>query len=199
MLMAPSPVKSEASASPDLLSSSFPSSIQQFQFSFHSPQSHTSSEPECISNNHHNSVFRFGPSPEQSYHLMPQSWSASPGPSRQSSSGAQMLNGILHISLLLLVIPHLFFFRVDDDEDMAESGLNPSNGGKHVRRRSSKGVHSQFILLNHLTKKRSSACDQCRKSKCKCERSALGDPCKSCVMLGTRTSFSHLNIYSYVP
>ena len=35
------------------------------------------------------------------------------------------------------------------------------------------------------------ACDQCRKSKCKCERSGPGDsdPCKSCVMLGTREFF----------
>ena len=30
------------------------------------------------------------------------------------------------------------------------------------------------------------ACDQCRKSKCKCERSAQGDDCKNCVMLGVR-------------
>ena len=30
------------------------------------------------------------------------------------------------------------------------------------------------------------ACDQCRKSKCKCERSAPGEPCKACIMLGTR-------------
>ena len=30
------------------------------------------------------------------------------------------------------------------------------------------------------------ACDQCRKSKCKCERAVDGDACKSCIMLGTR-------------
>lgn len=43
-------------------------------------------------------------------------------------------------------------------------------GEKQVRRRSSK------------------ACDQCRKSKCKCERSNPSEPCKNCVLLGTRTS-----------
>lgn len=30
------------------------------------------------------------------------------------------------------------------------------------------------------------ACDQCRKSKCKCERSSANEPCKACIMLGTR-------------
>jgi hypothetical protein len=32
------------------------------------------------------------------------------------------------------------------------------------------------------------ACDQCRKSKCKCERSSENEPCKACIMLGTRES-----------
>ncbi|EIW80084.1 hypothetical protein CONPUDRAFT_58526 [Coniophora puteana RWD-64-598 SS2] len=57
---------------------------------------------------------------------------------------------------------------------LSASSLLPSPGGqsgdKIVRRRSSK------------------ACDQCRKSKCKCERSD-GDACKSCVMLGTPCTF----------
>ncbi|EMD37133.1 hypothetical protein CERSUDRAFT_137619 [Gelatoporia subvermispora B] len=42
-----------------------------------------------------------------------------------------------------------------------------SNSEKQVRRRSSK------------------ACDQCRKSKCKCERANPNEPCRNCVMLGT--------------
>ncbi|PFH48929.1 hypothetical protein AMATHDRAFT_195711 [Amanita thiersii Skay4041] len=70
-----------------------------------------------------------------------------------------------------------------DDVDLVDiSGHNPSVAGlsgsalsssaeKTVRRRSSK------------------ACDQCRKSKCKCERSAPGEPCKSCVMLGIPCTF----------
>ncbi|KAF8874834.1 fungal-specific transcription factor domain-containing protein, partial [Infundibulicybe gibba] len=33
------------------------------------------------------------------------------------------------------------------------------------------------------------ACDQCRKAKCKCERSAPGDRCKNCVMLNTPCTF----------
>lgn len=31
------------------------------------------------------------------------------------------------------------------------------------------------------------ACDQCRKSKCKCERNSPNEPCKNCILLNTRT------------
>ncbi|KAI0037058.1 fungal-specific transcription factor domain-containing protein, partial [Vararia minispora EC-137] len=33
------------------------------------------------------------------------------------------------------------------------------------------------------------ACDQCRKSKCKCERATATEPCKACIMLGTPCTF----------
>lgn len=46
-----------------------------------------------------------------------------------------------------------------------------TKGEKQIRRRSSK------------------ACDQCRKSKCKCERGSPQDPCRNCVMLGTPCTF----------
>ncbi|TDL20640.1 hypothetical protein BD410DRAFT_362130 [Rickenella mellea] len=49
-------------------------------------------------------------------------------------------------------------------------GTTPATTGgkdKGIRRRSSK------------------ACDQCRKSKCKCERNSDGEPCRSCILLGT--------------
>lgn len=39
--------------------------------------------------------------------------------------------------------------------------------------------HAEYEFLNL-------ACDQCRKSKCKCERSSANEPCKACIMLGTR-------------
>ncbi|KAH9915218.1 fungal-specific transcription factor domain-containing protein [Fomitopsis serialis] len=48
---------------------------------------------------------------------------------------------------------------------------NSAKNEKQIRRRSSK------------------ACDQCRKSKCKCERSNPQDPCRNCVMLGTPCTF----------
>ncbi|KAJ6622773.1 hypothetical protein B0H10DRAFT_879977 [Mycena sp. CBHHK59/15] len=58
-----------------------------------------------------------------------------------------------------------------DDQDEHEQPGASSKKGKTVRRRSSK------------------ACDQCRKSKCKCERTAPGQPCRSCLMLGTECTF----------
>ncbi|PPR03375.1 hypothetical protein CVT24_012500 [Panaeolus cyanescens] len=65
----------------------------------------------------------------------------------------------------------------DDYDDIADmppsafSGPGASSNDRNVRRRSSK------------------ACDQCRKSKCKCERSGPNEPCKSCIMLGTPCTF----------
>ncbi|EIN14455.1 hypothetical protein PUNSTDRAFT_49242 [Punctularia strigosozonata HHB-11173 SS5] len=65
-----------------------------------------------------------------------------------------------------------------DDERYSPLGTGPSTPSgahkkneKEVRRRSSK------------------ACDQCRKSKCKCERSSANEPCKNCVMLNTPCTF----------
>ncbi|KIK93663.1 hypothetical protein PAXRUDRAFT_144589 [Paxillus rubicundulus Ve08.2h10] len=67
----------------------------------------------------------------------------------------------------------------DDADELGElSGLHPyssvtqpGQSERIIRRRSSK------------------ACDQCRKSKCKCEPSGDGDACKSCIMLGTPCTF----------
>ncbi|TFK80053.1 hypothetical protein K466DRAFT_504549 [Polyporus arcularius HHB13444] len=74
----------------------------------------------------------------------------------------------------------------DELGDLPNSGMGgmglasyPGSGGskgssaadKQIRRRSSK------------------ACDQCRKSKCKCERSSPQEPCRNCVMLGTQCTF----------
>ncbi|KAG9313734.1 hypothetical protein JVU11DRAFT_6088 [Chiua virens] len=84
----------------------------------------------------------------------------------------------------------------DDYEDADElADLPPSSGtSSHatlseriIRRRSSKGklLLSPFHPLPHLLP----ACDQCRKSKCKCERTVDGDACKNCIMLGTPCTF----------
>lgn len=51
------------------------------------------------------------------------------------------------------------------------SDLSGHNADKAIRRRSSK------------------ACDQCRKSKCKCERASPGEPCRNCLLLGTTCTF----------
>lgn len=59
----------------------------------------------------------------------------------------------------------------DDVVPYSSGQLSASAAERTVRRRSSK------------------ACDQCRKSKCKCERSGLNEPCKSCIILGTPCTF----------
>ncbi|KAF5348929.1 hypothetical protein D9756_009732 [Leucocoprinus leucothites] len=69
---------------------------------------------------------------------------------------------------------HPYMSYSDDYDDVVpySSGqLSASAAERTVRRRSSK------------------ACDQCRKSKCKCERSGLNEPCKSCIILGTPCTF----------
>jgi len=60
-----------------------------------------------------------------------------------------------------------------------------STAERNVRRRSSKGVF--YIITNHpaLYNPIITACDQCRKSKCKCERTSPSKPCKNCIILGT--------------
>ncbi|KAH7101246.1 fungal-specific transcription factor domain-containing protein [Auriculariales sp. MPI-PUGE-AT-0066] len=62
------------------------------------------------------------------------------------------------------------------DDDLADlPSFNGADSGSKadrvIRRRSSK------------------ACDQCRKSKCKCERTGNNQPCRSCVVLGTECTF----------
>ncbi|KAF8585649.1 hypothetical protein K439DRAFT_1409792 [Ramaria rubella] len=58
------------------------------------------------------------------------------------------------------------------DDDVPDLPPSSPKKDKQIRRRSSK------------------ACDQCRKSKCKCERPGGRDePCKNCVLLGTPCTF----------
>ncbi|KZT36275.1 hypothetical protein SISSUDRAFT_1050132 [Sistotremastrum suecicum HHB10207 ss-3] len=69
-------------------------------------------------------------------------------------------------------LQHLEGHDDDNSPPGGSGGAGGSGSNRNVRRRSSK------------------ACDQCRKSKCKCERSAVeGEPCRSCVMLGTECTF----------
>ncbi|KZT01624.1 uncharacterized protein LAESUDRAFT_663600 [Laetiporus sulphureus 93-53] len=53
------------------------------------------------------------------------------------------------------------------------------------------GASGSAAMKNEKTVRRrsSKACDQCRKSKCKCERNSPQDPCRNCVMLGTACTF----------
>lgn len=61
-------------------------------------------------------------------------------------------------------------------------GLPPYNAA------SSSGIGGNSKNEKQIRRRSSKACDQCRKSKCKCERGSPQDPCRNCVMLGTRES-----------
>lgn len=165
------PVKTEASASPDLLSPSI-ASLQHFQFKFHPPSSSSShgslpssrhpSEPPALTPNH---IYRFGSS-SSGYNLMSQSsWPPSPTSSHQLPSGAShssaMINGSSKYDLG--PPPHSLSYGDDYEEvsDLVElpAGSHSSLGGadasasssvngagKHIRRRSSKGACNNWGL-----------------------------------------------------
>ena len=84
-----------------------------------------------------------------------------------------------------LPFPLYSFGSMTYDDPDPVAFLPPAS--RTVRRRSSKGL---LWLCSLLFCSRDSsffltACDQCRKSKCKCERSAASDRCKNCAMLNT--------------
>lgn len=160
------PVKTEASASPDLLSPTI-ASLQQYQFKFHSSSSHGSlpssrhpSEPPTLPQH---SIYRFG-SASSGYNLMSaqNSWPPSPTSSHHLPSVVTQTGGMIN--------GHGKYdpghsqqsaSYGDDDDDVSElvdlppgshSGLPSGSAGgssaKNIRRRSSKGaVHSLAFCL----------------------------------------------------
>ncbi|KAI9432934.1 fungal-specific transcription factor domain-containing protein [Lactarius indigo] len=73
----------------------------------------------------------------------------------------------------------------DDYDDGDELGdLPPGSGSAVDVFNDSPGLSSKSVR-----RRSSKACDQCRKSKCKCERSSENEPCKACIMLGTHCTF----------
>ncbi|KAH8112249.1 fungal-specific transcription factor domain-containing protein [Phellopilus nigrolimitatus] len=73
------------------------------------------------------------------------------------------------------------------DEDDIPSNLPQHNASTSYSAMSMTGESRKDD--KQVRRRSSKACDQCRKSKCKCERTADGEPCKSCVMLGTPCTF----------
>ncbi|KDQ54162.1 hypothetical protein JAAARDRAFT_38766 [Jaapia argillacea MUCL 33604] len=131
-------------------------------------------------------TYRFGSVPDS------QSSSSQPSPTPftfmssqpwPASYGNNTPNSMHHYDLPALQDTRTMSFQDDyeDGDELSELpdsavSAGPSGSGtrkdeKQVRRRSSK------------------ACDQCRKSKCKCERTASNEPCKNCVLLGTACTF----------
>jgi hypothetical protein len=91
----------------------------------------------------------------------------------------------------LASMQHTMSFNEYEDAAVELPALSAHSGRstpseKTIRRRSSKGMSLKQPLSGDTLI--SVACDQCRKSKCKCERSADGESCKNCVMMNTRSS-----------
>jgi len=200
------PVKAETSPSPDLISSCS-DSLQQYhdQRYSHRPPSHASHalsrrvSPPGITIPAP-SLFRFGTGQPAGFPAMSSGshhWTAGPGlPNQQSHSSD---GGLLNLERYESIhVPYSMAFSDDGDEatDVIENShgttiythLSKSDlstpGERQVRRRSSKGSSIPPCFRTDANRV-STACDQCRKSKCKCERTTPGEPCRNCVMLGT--------------
>ncbi|KAG6888363.1 hypothetical protein C0995_008950 [Termitomyces sp. Mi166 len=152
------PVKTEASASPDLLSPSL-SSLQQFQFKFHAPPSSSShgslpstrhpSEPPALPQSH---IYRFGSGSGYNPMSNQSSWSSSPGsPLPLTSVSSRMVNGDGKFELETDSNTITYMDDYDDTTELVEipEGSNLNLGGdfsssstnnpqKQIRRRSSK-------------------------------------------------------------
>ena len=124
----------------------------------------------------------------------------SPGASSSSHSGSmsgpsfQYPSSRLHNGYVMHTLdshPHHSLQSVQDDyDDGDDDGLAELPPGSGLNGYSSSGVDASGNKANdkQVRRRSSKACDQCRKSKCKCERSLPTEPCKNCILLGTGTS-----------
>ncbi|KAI0249787.1 fungal-specific transcription factor domain-containing protein [Lactifluus subvellereus] len=77
----------------------------------------------------------------------------------------------------------------DEYDDGDELGDLPSRSGSAVDIFPESSSPSSRTFGKTVRRRSSKACDQCRKSKCKCERSSEDEQCKACAMLGTHCTF----------
>ncbi|KAI0293914.1 fungal-specific transcription factor domain-containing protein [Russula brevipes] len=77
----------------------------------------------------------------------------------------------------------------DEYDDGDELGDLPSASGSAVDMFPESSSSSSKTSDKTVRRRSSKACDQCRKSKCKCERTSDNEPCKACIMLGTHCTF----------
>ncbi|KAF8624664.1 hypothetical protein AX17_006995 [Amanita inopinata Kibby_2008] len=177
------PVKIEASASPDL--SPAPPSLQHFTFKFHP---HPSPSHASLPSSRHSSdlnpqpIYRFG-SDHPSYNFM-STWPNSHHSPPSASTSAQNMSGHINGHSKYDLGPSHQPFQYADDYDNVDLVDLPMSGGSSIP-----GTALSASSEKTVRRRSSKACDQCRKSKCKCERSAPGDACKSCVMLGIPCTF----------
>ncbi|KAI0305366.1 fungal-specific transcription factor domain-containing protein [Multifurca ochricompacta] len=77
----------------------------------------------------------------------------------------------------------------DEYDDGDDLGQLPSRSASVADIFHDPSSSSSKIFDKAVRRRSSKACDQCRKSKCKCERSSGNEPCKACIMLGTHCTF----------
>lgn len=73
------------------------------------------------------------------------------------------------------------------------AGSSDKSAERHIRRRSSKGrsqLNSPPLCHQFIDHFPYAACDQCRKLKCKCERTGPNIPCRNCVTLNAGQSIA---------
>ncbi len=164
--------------------------------------------------NHIPSLFRFGasdfsasasptsPSPTAFTFMSHQPWPSSSGPA-SSSYGAQSHYAAAGIDRYTIPSPvspangssghhhHPLGLTDDYDDDGGDDLADLPGGGlggMGLGSYGASGVGGKSAADKQVRRRSSKACDQCRKSKCKCERTNPQDPCRNCVMLGTRKS-----------
>lgn len=171
--------------------------------------------------NHIPSLFRFGASdfsasasptsssPTAFTFMSHQPWPSSSAPG-SSSYGAQSQYATAGIDRYTIPSPvspangsghhHPLALTDDYDDDGGDDlGDLPSGGLGGMGLASYGGsVGGKSAAEKQVRRRSSKACDQCRKSKCKCERTNPQDPCRNCVMLGTR-KFSSSLASSHLP
>ncbi|KAI0088316.1 fungal-specific transcription factor domain-containing protein [Irpex rosettiformis] len=114
------------------------------------------------------------------------------GPSFQQSYQSGRLHSGYVMHTPLDGHPHHSLQSVQDDyDDGDDDGLGELPPGSGLNGYSSSGVEASGNKAGdkQVRRRSSKACDQCRKSKCKCERSSPAEPCKNCILLGTACTF----------
>ena len=88
------------------------------------------------------------------------------------------------------VLPPLHDDYDDEEDGLAElpSGVSLAGYAGAGMEGAANGMQGSKAGEKQIRRRSSKACDQCRKSKCKCERSSQNEQCKNCVLLGTRAS-----------
>ncbi|KAJ7443935.1 hypothetical protein B0H11DRAFT_2343643 [Mycena galericulata] len=84
-------------------------------------------------------------------------------------------------------LPYADYEQEQDEEEHEDELDDPgpaAASGSRAKEREREKEKERMIR-----RRSSKACDQCRKSKCKCERSAAGVRCRACEVLGTECTF----------